>query len=437
MGLNKLNETKEISKENKFKLFFSHFNFDKATQKRLANDTSLIDKTDYECFKNILPLEGMIRVFIMPTRFGKTTLLSFIEEYYKENYFCIRLDFGDSQIYEKDDYIEGLKCKIARLFYRFKDKVSTLDEYEAENFNKYLGKKVTNKELEQALSDLCDYINKFLSSSCAKENKKIILIDNYDVPLLSAYQKHMENPEKFNFKWVQTISWVFSNLVNHANDSKLATIIAMGSAKFAGYGVFSNDQKTKVHYLNYNNEEFKELFGFTKKEINKGFTNTNKPLKVSEIFNKSCGGYGESRDLCHPYLIMCKLKNDAGFRPSHLISLHIQLILKKHTDLLLIVLQQIKDNKPFKWFNIRMAFNLEVLINSKGKTVSQTAQEICLVRFLYTAGYLAVMKEDEISKTLLLRIPNKNLEQAFCDLLKVESLLSQPDQINTLSFERN
>ena len=181
----------------------------------INNNCYYVDKTKF--IEEILNDGSKIKLFTRPRRFGKTLNMSTIKHFFdiKNNEENRKL-FNNLDI-EKSVYIKeqgqypiifismkgikditweeaksSLKILISKLYSEFKYLLDDLDEFDLPRFKKYLLADIDFANLKNALE--------FLTRVLYEKHKKevILLIDEYDSPLISAYE-HNYYDEAINF----------------------------------------------------------------------------------------------------------------------------------------------------------------------------------------------------------------------------------------------
>jgi hypothetical protein len=199
---------------------------------------------------------GRIYFLARPRRFGKSLLVSTLDELYSgrkelfkglyiydkwdwtKQYPVIRLDFGEIT------FSSGAKLKIS--LHDFVDEM-------AEDYSITLSKK--------NLSDRFGELIKRLSRSTGQQ--VVILIDEYDRPIIN----HLSNPKKLERN--RTILHDDFYPVLKASDKWIKFIFITGVSKFSGLSVFSALNNPDDITLN---EEYASICGYTQEELETYFS---------------------------------------------------------------------------------------------------------------------------------------------------------------------
>ena len=166
-----------------------------------------IDKTKW--IGEILEDKSKIKLFTRPRRFGKTLNMSMLKYFFdienkEENKKLFNgLDIEKSEYMSEqgqypvifislksikattwEEAIQEIRLLVLELFSEYKYLLEDLDEYDLPRFKKYLLGNEDFSELKNALL----FLTRILFQKYKKE--VILLIDEYDSPLISAYEHH-------------------------------------------------------------------------------------------------------------------------------------------------------------------------------------------------------------------------------------------------------
>ena len=242
----------------------------------IENFKEMIDKNAYyvdktNLIENVLNEQSVF--FTRPRRFGKTLNMSMLYYFFsikeKENAYLfnglnisknkeaikhqnqyptlfITLKDMKNSSYEKQmNRFKEIICLCAKNFLELLDSDELLDS-EKKLFQKYV-----NNELEREIFNISYFLYKYY------HQKVIILIDEYDVPLQSAYQYN------YYYEMVEFLRNVFSSALK-TNES-LEKGIMTGCLRISKESIFTGlNNFTSYSILNNIGNEY---FGFTKKEI--------------------------------------------------------------------------------------------------------------------------------------------------------------------------
>lgn len=226
--------------------------------------------------KDILESNTDVTLFTRPRRFGKTLNLSMIEHFFditkKEqnaklftNLNIMNTEYkyrlGSNPVInitfkgvKFDDIEQGKEKAITTIqdLYEKHDYVfNSLSDREKRMFNKVLSEDIKLNDLADSLLNLCKYLHKH-------HNKKVILlIDEYDTPLISAYANNI----------YKEVSSIFSSLYSNAlkDNPYLEFAVLTGILRIAKENIFSGLNNIRVNTILSN--DFSTYFGFTHDEV--------------------------------------------------------------------------------------------------------------------------------------------------------------------------
>ena len=242
-------------------------------EKMITKNHYYIDKTLF--IKDILIKPGETKLFTRPRRFGKTLNMSMLKyffeiqnseinrklfdglaisktEYMSEQgqYPVIYFSFKDLKKKTWEECFSRLKYIVSNIFKDFRFIESKLIEEDKENFNKIISKK-DEARWSTSIKDLSEYLYIYYGK------KAVILIDEYDNPIRSAY---------FNGYYEEGISFFRDFYSGALKDNRyLEKGVLTGILRVAKEGIFSGLNNVKVNTVTSNN--FSEYFGLLENEV--------------------------------------------------------------------------------------------------------------------------------------------------------------------------
>ena len=241
--------------------------------------------------EDILVNRAAVTLFTRPRRFGKTLNMSMIKyffdvrnkdenrklfeelkifgsEYMKEQgkYPVIFVSLKDLRGDTWEDTFENLKSFISDLYAEFEDMREIMNKRDKIKFDKIFYEEEKG-DYETALKLLSNYIYKYYGK------KVIILIDEYDAPIINAFDKGYYN-EAINF------FQVFYSSALKTNDS-LKYGILTGITRIIKEGIFSGLNNLKVDTIL--NKKFSEYFGLLESEVIKMLDYFKMKYKIEEV----------------------------------------------------------------------------------------------------------------------------------------------------------
>lgn len=277
------------------KLPIGYDNFKEVIEK----DLYYVDKT--HVIEELLDNKNKVVLFPRPRRFGKTLLLSMLENFFNiekkednkhlfdnlyiknskyynnlNSYPVIKLDFKNlKQTNYKVMY--GAYTEMIREIYSSKMYLlDILNDGEKEIFNSFIMKSATEELYQKAINILCSFLYKYYNK------KTIILIDEYDVPIQQGYLYGFYNDI------VSFIREVFSSSLK-GNDN-LEFSVMTGVLRVSKESLFSDLNNVKIYSII--DEKYNEFFGFTESETKELLNYYN--LKLTSEVKDMYDGYNFS-----------------------------------------------------------------------------------------------------------------------------------------------
>ena len=241
--------------------------------------------------EDILVNRAAVTLFTRPRRFGKTLNMSMIKyffdvrnkdenrklfeglkifgsEYMREQgkYLVIFVSLKDLRADTWEDTFENLKSFISDLYAEFEDMREIMNKRDKIKFDKIFYEEEKG-DYETALKLLSNHIYKYYGK------KVIILIDEYDAPIINAFDKGYYN-EAINF------FQVFYSSALKTNDSLRCGILT-GITRIIKEGIFSGLNNLKVDTIL--NKKFSEYFGLLESEVIKMLDYFEMKYKIEEV----------------------------------------------------------------------------------------------------------------------------------------------------------
>ena len=232
----------------------------------INNNYVYVDKTKY-IYEMIKP--GKKYFLSRPRRFGKSLLVSTIEEVYKGN----KELFKDLYIYEKWDWNKNnpvIKLNFGKTEYSSPENLTnSLDDF--------INRTAKNFSIRLYSTTLSGKFSELIEETYKKFDKRVvILVDEYDKAII----KNMSNPEvlKANKRILQNFYGVLKSVDEH-----LEFLFVTGVSKFTGTSLFSDFNSPDDITLDY---KYSSICGYTQEDLEREFkeqiTETSKTLDCSE-----------------------------------------------------------------------------------------------------------------------------------------------------------
>ena len=369
--------------------------------------------------EDILVNRAAVTLFTRPRRFGKTLNMSMIKyffdvrnkdenrklfeglkifgsEYLKEQgkYPVIFVSLKDLRGDTWEDTFENLKSFISDLYAEFEDMREIMNKRDKIKFDKIFYEEEKG-DYETALKLLSNYIYKYYGK------KVIILIDEYDAPIINAFDKGYYN-EAINF------FQVFYSSALKTNDS-LKYGILTGITRIIKEGIFSGLNNLKVDTIL--NKKFSEYFGLLESEVIKMLDYFEMKYKIEEVKEWYNGYIFGDKRIYNPWSIINYVDN--GEIKAYWANVSGNTLLENMLD------QAGEDvYTDLKRFTDGESIEKYISDGTTIKSLLSNNDEIWQL-FLYS-GYLTKAKEQiEIDETLEytniynLKIPNKEIRKYF------------------------
>ena len=247
------------------------------------------DKT--ELIKSIIEEPGEVKLFTRPRRFGKTLNMSMIKYFFdienkdENRKLFENLKISENEYFEKqgtvpvisisfksysenswEDGFKIIRTIIGELYTEFKYLTENMDEIEIEEFNNIRRQK-ENMNWKYALLNLTRHLYNFYGQ------KVVLLIDEYDQPIIDSYVKgYYEDAISF-FK-------TFYGVVLKDNNY-LEMGIMTGILRVAKENIFSGLNNLRVHSILDN--KFTEYFGITESEVEQALKDFDLEFELKDV----------------------------------------------------------------------------------------------------------------------------------------------------------
>ena len=369
--------------------------------------------------EDILVNRPAVTLFTRPRRFGKTLNMSMIKyffdvrnkdenrklfeglkifgsEYMKEQgkYPVIFVSLKDLRGDTWEDTFENLKSFISDLYAEFEDMREIMNKRDKIKFDKIFYEEEKG-DYETSLKLLSNYIYKYYGK------KVIILIDEYDAPIINAFDKGYYN-EAINF------FQIFYSSALKTNDS-LKYGILTGITRIIKEGIFSGLNNLKVDTIL--NKKYSEYFGLLESEVIKMLDYFEMKYKIEEVKEWYNGYIFGDKRVYNPWSIINYVDN--GEIKAYWANVSGNTLLENMLD-------QAREDvyTDLKRFTDGESIEKYISDGTTIKSLLSNDDEIWQL-FLYS-GYLTKAKEQiEIDETseytniYNLKIPNKEIRKYF------------------------
>ena len=407
----------------------------------IENNYYYFDKTKF--IENILEDGSKVKLFTRPRRFGKTLNISMLKyffdiknknenkklfenleisksEYFEKqgNFFVISISFKNYDAENWESGFNTIKNEIKLLYNEFYLIRDNLNQSDLADFDAIWLKK-DNADWINSLFNLTRYLYELSGK------KVVVLIDEYDQPIIDSYIKG--NYEKC----IAFFKAFYGKVLKDNNYLEMG--ILTGILRVAKENVFSGLNNLEVHTIL--DDEFTEYFGIMENEVEKSLEDFDLEYELNDV-QKWYNGYlfGEKK-VYNPWSIINFLNrgnlksywvNTSG---NGLIKLYLQ---KLKNDIFDDFSKLLNKESILKRINNNMTF--ENLKTNFGKNIWN---------LFFHSGYLTLAdKYDVMKKNASIKIPNKEILEMFSEMFieiyfkDSETFLDMTDALTTGNIEK-
>ena len=371
------------------------------------------DKT--ELIKSIIGEPGEVKLFTRPRRFGKTLNMSMIKYFFdienkNENKKLFEnLKISENEYFEKqgtapvisisfrnydesswENGFEMIKNTISDLYDEFEFVKENLSARKKEKYDSILFNRATEATWKLSLLDLTKYLYEYYGK------KVVVLIDEYDQPIIDSYVKGYYQEAISFFK-------TFYGVVLKDNNY-LEMGIMTGILRVAKENIFSGLNNLRVHTILDN--RFTEYFGITESEVEKALKDFNLEFELQDV-QKWYNGYlfGDIK-VYNPWSIINFL-NDEKLKPYW--------VNTSGNELIKLYLKKLK-NEIFDDFS--KLLNKKSILRRIDENMTfanlEANYEENIWNLFFHSGYLTLAEEvQDDEEQVYLKIPNEEILKMF------------------------
>ena len=396
----------------------------------ISFDYYYIDKTKF--IEEILLDGAKIKLFCRPRRFGKTLNMSTLRYFfdiknreenrklfnglYIENspmiseqgkYPVIFLTMKGIDSSSWNGALKNIRDKIFELYNEYDGKINhILTENENKVFNKFAGKESDEEELKTSLSFLTSLLYKYYNQ------KVIVLIDEYDSPIISAYENGYYSEAITFFKGL------YGNVLK--TNQYLHTGVLTGIVRVAQAGIFSDLNNIENYTIL--NDEYSQYFGLLEEEVEKSLLDYGVSYKLEEVKSWYNGyKFGDS-EVYNPLSILKFLKTKK--LEAYWVNTSGNALIKE--------LLKNSDKTVFDTLNKLFNGKETVVYISQSIALGNNLSPDDLWELLLFSGYLTVKEKIDMN-TYFVKIPNNEIMTFFKNLF-VDIIFNGLGTINKLKF---
>ena len=369
-----------------------------------------IDKTMY--IEDLIKDKSKIKLFTRPRRFGKTlnmlTLKYFFDienkeenrklfknlyieksEYFKEQgqYPIIFISLKGLKEKTWKNCFNEIKALISKLYNEFEFIKKVLNESELNIFDKIWLKK-DDGEYTNALKNLTSFLYKYY------KKEVILLIDEYDAPLINAYEYGYYDEAILFFK-------VFYGEALKTN-LYLKTGIMTGIIRVIKAGIFSDLNNLKIYSIL--DKEYSDFFGFTQEEVKKALEDFNIEYELPDVKSWYDGYKFGNSEVYNPWSILNFLQHK---------ELEAYWVKTSSNFLIKEALKNVNLDVKESLENLFNGENVEEVITGNSDLSSLLSYHDIWELLLFS-GYLTINKKID-KKLYSLRLPNREIKELFKD----------------------
>ena len=378
-------------------------------KKLIEGNYYYFDKTNF--IDEIIKDGSEVKLFTRPRRFGKTLNMSMLKyffdikeaeenrklfknlyiektENFKEQgqYPVIFLSLKDLKADNWEEMERGIKNLLQEVFSEHKYLIKELDEFDLS-----ILKKIINKEVElEGLKSSLKFLTKILYE---KYNKKVVvLIDEYDAPLVSAYHNKYYEKAKDFFKTF------YSSVLK--DNVYLQMGVMTGIIRVIKAGIFSDLNNLNTYTIL--SDFYPNCYGLTEEEVKKALIDYNLEYEMGDVKDWYDGYKFGKSEVYNPWSILNFL---------HAKELRAYWVDTSGNDLINDVLKIVRKD---------IVRDLKKLFDGKGlkqnlsgtSDLSRILSEEEIWELMLFSGYLTV--EEKIDEDYyILRLPNREVRRLF------------------------
>lgn len=371
------------------------------------------DKTEF--IENLFEEVSKIKLFTRPRRFGKTLNMSMIKYFFdienkeRNKKLFENLKISSSEHFEKQgtapvisisfrnydeknwkNGFEMIKNTISDLYDEFEFVKENLSARKKEKYDSILFNRATEATWKLSLLDLTKYLYEYYGQ------KVVVLIDEYDQPIIDSYVKGYYQEAISFFK-------TFYGVVLKDNNY-LEMGIMTGILRVAKENIFSGLNNLRVHTILDN--RFTEYFGITESEVEKALKDFNLEFELQDV-QKWYNGYlfGDIK-VYNPWSIINFL-NDEKLKPYW--------VNTSGNELIKLYLKKLK-NEIFDDFS--KLLNKKSILRRIDENMTfanlEANYEENIWNLFFHSGYLTLAEEvQDDEEQVYLKIPNEEILKMF------------------------
>ena len=404
-----------------------------------------VDKTEL-IYELVNDTDNQVTLFTRPRRFGKTLMMSMMENFFsirkesenlfeglaitEHSIFCkewmnqypvLFVSFKDVEAEDFDGAYEMLKVRLADISKDLSNLVGgdKVNKYDCETFDRLQSEKSTTADVKNSLKTIMRMMN------AVYDKKVILLIDEYDVPLAKASEKDTAKNGYYS-KMLDIIKGIMSTALKDNEFLQFAVIT--GCLRIAKESIFTGTN----NFASYSvlDERFSRYFGFLEDEVDTMLEVADRKEAAKEI-KEWYDGYvfGNSYVYC-PWDVI-----------NHISALRYKRTTKpknywkntSHNGILLTFVERTDFDVADKFETLLNGGMINQAISDELTYDTLHSSEDNLWSVLLMTGYITKADPEEDDGTVSLKIPNKEISSIFEDtVVKYFNETVNIDSINEL-----
>lgn len=371
------------------------------------------DKT--ELIKSIIGEPGEVKLFTRPRRFGKTLNMSMIKYFFdienkeRNKKLFENLKISENEYFEKQgtapvisisfrnydesswgNGFEMIKNTISDLYDEFEFVKENLSARKKEKYDSILFNRATEATWKLSLLDLTKYLYEYYGK------KVVVLIDEYDQPIIDSYVKGYYQEAISFFK-------TFYGVVLKDNNY-LEMGIMTGILRVAKENIFSGLNNLRVHTILDN--RFTEYFGITESEVEQALKDFDLEFELKDVQRWYNGYLFGDIKVYNPWSIINFL-NDEKLKPYW--------VNTSGNELIKLYLKKLK-NEIFDDFS--KLLNKKAILKRIDENMTfanlEANYEENIWNLFFHSGYLTLAEEvQDDEEQVYLKIPNEEILKMF------------------------
>ena len=395
-------------------------------EKIRRNHSYYVDKSEL-IYELVDGTDNEVTLFTRPRRFGKTLMMSMLENFFSIQKGDTRELFAGLNIMEHEEFCTEWMNQYPVLFLTFKgvedlsfeeayktlqvklsdvckthEKLLESDKLNGDDktvFQKLMDKKAELAEIKDSLKMLMRMM------SVVYEKPVILLIDEYDVPLAKASEQNTEK-NQYYAKMLNVIRGMFDAALKGNEFLKFAVVT--GCLRIAKESIFTGTN----NFMSYSvlDDRFSKYFGFTQAEVNRMLAEADREDKA-EIIRLWYDGYfiGNTPVYC-PWDVasyLSALLDDRTARPKNYWKN------TSHNGILLTFVERTDFDVSDKFETLLNGGTIEQTISDELTYDTLHESEENLWSVLLMTGYLTKADPEADGDTVELKIPNTEISNIF------------------------